>query len=399
MTYPYATLPKNLAAFCALLRHEYGFRTGPRELIDAARAIELTSLTDAATLRHTLRPILSCTVDDSSVFDEVFDRFFLGRAAPHLESRPVPGAELRETSGSTPTRRDRGHSAAQSPQMSAAALAGGDAVSVSAAEDDGDDTDARTLRASYSPLEGEDAAPDLLPPDRAWRDAALALVQRLHGGLSRRWRPAHRGERFDLRRTLRSSLHTGGEIVIPRWRARARRRPKFVILVDGSRSMGGRGTPPLQIAVALASVTADVEAFTFSTELSRITGDVKRAAHGRRQTLDHLHHAWGGGTTIGACLREFLRLFGERLLGRDAVMIIASDGLDVGAPGVLRDAMASLRRRSAGIVWLNPLVESPGYEPAALGMRAALPYVTTFTWIEDAAGLLRVSRTIRVRNR
>ena len=47
---------------------------------------------------------------------------------------------------------------------------------------------------------------------------------RLQRGLSRRWHSAPRGRRFDLRRTLRGSLHTGGEAVVPRWRARVRRR-------------------------------------------------------------------------------------------------------------------------------------------------------------------------------
>jgi hypothetical protein len=186
-------------------------------------------------------------------------------------------------------------------------------------------------------------------------------------------------------------------MVVPRWRARPHRRPKFVVLIDGSRSMGARATPPLQIAMALASVTMHVEAFTFSTEICRITRDVRRAASRRPQRLHPLRHAWGGGTTIGACLGEFLRVFGARLLGREVVLVIASDGLDVGAPATLRDAMATLRRRSAAVIWLNPLVDTPAYEPTALGMRTALPYVTSFTWIENAADLLKMSRTIRVR--
>jgi uncharacterized protein len=400
VTYPYAAFPENLAAFCVVLRHEYGFRSGPRELIDAARALELISLADVPALRHTLRPILSCTADDARVFDDAFDRFFLRRGAPHLESPPLPGAQTREIAGTASRRRGPGHSEQYGWPMPAARARDEDAAAsvVGVADDDEREGAEETLRASYSPLEGEGAAPDLLPPDRAWRDGAAALVERLHAGLSRRWLPAHHGERFDMRRTLRGSLHTGGEMVIPHWRARPHRRPKFVVLVDGSRSMGARATPPLQIAVALASVTMNVEAFTFSTEIGRITRAVRRAASGRPQPLHHLHHAWGGGTTIGACLREFLRLFGERLLGREVVLVIASDGLDVGAPDTLRDVMARLRRLSAGIAWLNPLVETPGYEPTALGMRAALPHVTTFTWIEDAAGLLKLSRTIRLRN-
>ena len=85
------------------------------------------------------------------------------------------------------------------------------------------------------------------------------------------------------------------------------------------------------------------------------------------------------------------------MVGRDTVVMIASDGLDVGAPDMLRDAMRELHRRSAGVVWLNPLLETEGYEPTASGMRAARPYVTTFTSVNDASGLARLSRTVRIR--
>jgi uncharacterized protein with von Willebrand factor type A (vWA) domain len=49
------------------------------------------------------------------------------------------------------------------------------------------------------------------------------------------------------------------------------------------------------------------------------------------------------------------------------------------------------------VVWLNPLLETAGYEPTASGMRAARPYVTTFTSVSDAPGLARLARTVRIR--
>ena len=64
---------------------------------------------------------------------------------------------------------------------------------------------------------------------------------------------------------------------------------------------------------------------------------------------------------------------------------------------MLRDAMQELHRRSAGVVWLNPLLETDGYEPTASGMRVARPYLTTFTSVNDTLGLARLSRTIRIR--
>jgi uncharacterized protein with von Willebrand factor type A (vWA) domain len=233
--------------------------------------------------------------------------------------------------------------------------------------------------------------------DPAWRDAARLFVRRLHLGLSRRWRPASRGRRFDFRRTLRAGLQTGGETLSPRWLRRPRRAPRIVLLVDGSRSMSAYAPTALQMAVALASATMRVEVFTFSTSLQRVTVDVRHAAVGELRRLERLHHAWAGGTTIGACLHDFLRRFGERMVGRDTVVMIASDGLDVGAPDVLRDAMRELHRKSAAVVWLNPLLEIEGYEPTAAGMSAARPYITTFASINDQAGLTRLSRLVRLR--
>jgi hypothetical protein len=251
---------------------------------------------------------------------------------------------------------------------------------------------------SCSPLNADVVdGPELPGVERAWRDAARSFVRRLHLGMSRRWRSASRGRRFDLRRTLRAAVQTGGEALSPRWLRRPRRAPRFVLLVDGSRSMSAHARTALQMAIAMATATKRIEVFTFSTGLERVTDDVRRAAAGEVRRLDHLHDAWGGGTSIGACFHDFLRLFGERMVGRDTVVIIASDGLDVGAPDRLRDAMRELHRRSAGVVWLNPLLETEGYEPTASGMRAARPYVTTFTSINDASGLVHLSRTVRLR--
>ena len=40
--------------------------------------------------------------------------------------------------------------------------------------------------------------------------------------------------------------------------------------------------------------------------------------------------------------------------------------------------MARLKRISHSVIWINPLKVSPGYEPLAQGMSAALPYIDEF---------------------
>ena len=224
-------------------------------------------------------------------------------------------------------------------------------------------------RSSYSPLEAATTdAPGSTPPDDEWPTPRDALVQP----------PAHRlvealaaGTAGDggsiCAARCGSSLQTGGEALTPRWLRRRRRAPRFVVLIDGSRSMSAYARTALQLAVALARA--------YRARRGVHVLDLAAACHRRCA-------AGGGGrdaptsqgwSTRGAAARasagacgEFVRTFGERLLSRDTVVIIASDGLDVGDPGALRETMATLRRRSAG----DRLAESacstrPGYEPTA----------------------------------
>ena len=395
MTYPYRSLPKNLAAFCARLRREHGFLIGPRELQEAARALEITAIADERAVRDALRPVLSASREDLRTFDLVFDEFFFGgrRAAWPADSAARTSNQFGGPAGASRDSRDR--RAASDPAADGPAGPTDQLVAVSAVSAADENADRVMLRASYSPFHADGDIPDLGPVDDAWRDAAATLVRRVRAGSSRRWRPAARGQRFDLRRTLRRSLPAGGDMLIPRWRTRQQRRPRFVVLVDGSRSMAGLTGPALHTALALTAAAPDTETFVFSTALRRVTPELRRAVSGERRRL-HLHRAWGGGTAIGPSLREFVDRFGDRLLGRRSVIVISSDGLDVGEPAVLRDAMAALARRSAAVVWLNPLLDTAGYEPTALGMSTARPFVTALASVNDAAGLVRLSRVIRI---
>jgi len=397
MTYPFASLPENLAAFCAVLRRDHRFRIGPRELMDAAHGLEFADITNERVVRDVLRPILSKTFDDANAFDAAFDRFFRGRddAVPPPEGLGPPETSVDESADAADAAAAKRRAPTSAPKEVDVDSGTVDAGTVREVADADGEARAALLRASYSPLAGEGAPLLLEPPTRAWLEAAGALSARVQTAASRRWRPAVHGPRFDFRRTLRTSLHTGGEPITPRWRAPPRHRSRFVVLIDGSRSMGESARPALRTAVALSAVSRATETFTFSTMLRRITRDTRRAAAGERRTL-HVEQAWGGGTTIGACLDEFLLVFGERLLGPDTVVIIASDGLDVGSPNLLRQAMARLARRAAAIVWINPLLDTAGYEPTAVGMSLARPHITTLASVGDPDALRALARALRV---
>jgi uncharacterized protein with von Willebrand factor type A (vWA) domain len=398
--YPFASLPENLTAFCGVLRHNHGFRIGPRELQDAARALQVAPIGDELAVRDALRPVLSRTVDDSLKFDAAFRAFFYpGPVRDAVVDHAIPGTAA-ERKAPRPDDSSRASVDGVDPGDEEPSTETGSSVDTVIGSDAGRDRRVGLLRSTYSAAESEGQPLILAPVDAAWRRAASVFVSRVETTLSRRWKPAVRGPRFDLRRTLRASLHTGGEAVAPRWQARPRLRPQFVIAIDGSRSMAPYTASAVQAAVAIAgAASGGVEVFVFSTELRPITRDVRRAAAGDRRVLVDLRHAWAGGTGIGPSLRDLVHRHGPHALGRETVVLVASDGLDLGAPEILRQAMSEIHRRSAAIVWLNPLADTPGYEPTALGMRIARPFVSTFGWAGSAEGLTRLAREVRIRVR
>ncbi len=229
--------------------------------------------------------------------------------------------------------------------------------------------------------------------------AALgALMERIpHVVPPRRTRrlQAARSGAPDLRRTLRRSFRTGGEPLERAWRRRRLRPRRLVLLVDVSGSMAEYSRALLVFAHAALRDQPRWEAFCFGTRLTRLTRALaatdldealRRAAE---QVLD-----WDGGTRIGESLKRFLDDFGHAGLARGAVVVICSDGLEVGDPELLAQQMARLSRLAHRIVWLNPLMEDPAYEPLARGMQASLRYLDVFASGHNLASLEAVAGTL-----
>ncbi len=225
--------------------------------------------------------------------------------------------------------------------------------------------------------------------------AALAeLMKRLKLNVpsrrTRRREPARRGSP-DLRRTLRRSFRTGGEPVERAWRTRRRRRRRLVLLLDVSGSMTDYSRPLVLFARAALQADARWEAFCFGTRLTRITkalsaADVKEALRGAAEEVVD----WNGGTRIGDAVGALMRTN----VVRGAVVVICSDGLDVGEPELLCAEMARLSQLAYRVVWLNPLKEDPSYEPLARGMKAALPHVDVFLSGHNLASLEAIGEAL-----
>ncbi|GAC1593998.1 MAG: hypothetical protein NVS3B28_24340 [Candidatus Velthaea sp.] len=250
------------------------------------------------------------------------------------------------------------------------------------------------MRARYSPIASHADPPEFAAGDfAAMLRAANQLIESVRRGRSRRWKATERGGRFDLRRTIRASLQTGGDPIDMRTLGHPPRNPRFVVLVDGSRSMTEHSHAIVQFSRALARRSTRANIFFFSTELRDVTNALRHVPRSGGRLSD-LGEAWGGGTKIGASLSAFVREYGRRLLTDETVVIIFSDGLDVGDVVQLESALATIDRRAAALVWLNPHAAVRGFSPTARGMRAALPFLTLLSAANDAAGFMALARTL-----
>ena len=198
---------------------------------------------------------------------------------------------------------------------------------------------------------------------------------------------------LDLRRMMRGSLASGGELFTPLRRRRRRSLRRFTLLLDVSGSMEGFREFALLFAVATGNVFPRTETYLLSTRLERVTDSIRRGRLDETlRALSRREHGWSGGTTLGECvsgLNASLRGRGGR-----STVIVFSDGLDRGEPEKLADELSRLRRHEERIVWLNPLSGSPDYEPAAGGMRAALPHIDLFAPANNLENLERCLRHV-----
>jgi len=382
-----ADLGERVVALVAHLREAHGFRVGPGEAAAALEALGAVNLGQRREVRDALRAVLTARREEAPAFDAAFDAFFRLRGGPPPPRLPpllpqtevplpppppVPAApgqpgEERPAPAQAPDPRDEETQAPSPTRPNPDREADGEP-----------DTPAALLTARQSPQAGAggraqtegDDLPELLR-------AASALVRAVKLGRARRLVPQPRGPRLDARRTLRAAARTAGDPARLRWLGRPRRAPRFVLVLDGSRSMGGSAELLLRFAHALHLRSRRVEVYAFSTGLTRLTPHLRRAVPGAPLALPDLGEAWGGGTRIGENLLRLAREERGRMT-RDTVLLILSDGLETGDPDTLTRALRDLRTRVGLTVWLSPLAALPGYQPVQRAVAAALPLLDAF---------------------
>jgi uncharacterized protein len=359
-------LPALAGAFSRRLR-EAGVPITAERAARFAHALTLVRPVSRRQLYWTARAVLVSDSAQVQAFNAVFSAVFGGRrpSEPDPEDVGPAGAPAAEPSTAPQSRGQTG--------VGAEGIAS--APSGSEREEDLREV-ALPVAASDEERLGEKRFDALEPGELAQLYGLMArLVVATPRRRTRRSERDRRGERMDMRRTLRGSMRTAGDpIRLARRRRRVARR-RMVMLCDISGSMEPYARAYLQFLTSAAGSGPNAEAFVFATRLTRLTRALRSRSPERAiQRAAAAAPDWSSGTRIGDALKTFNDRHGRRGMARGAVIVILSDGWERGEPALVAREMERLSRLAYRIVWVNPRVGASGFSPRAGGMAAALPY-------------------------
>lgn len=362
-----------ITGFCRFVRTE-GLLAGIKETLDALEVARFIGIEDRELLKTGLRAVLCSSKEEWDRFDDLFWLFWR-EVDRHSEQQPAMKNEQNK----------------EQPQSSAVSLLGmGKSPKEVEVEDGGrfvlggSKTD-RLKKTDFSQVSQDDLA-DM-------EKIAAQLLKRMSLRVSRRLKIMTAGKQIDLRRTIRRNIHRGGELIDLSFKNRKRQQSRLVIVLDISGSMNPYSLFLLRFAYALQKHFRRVNTFLFSTRLSDITTLLRtRDLRYALQALAQEPAGWSGGTQIGESLHEFNFLHARRLLTRDTIFIILSDGWDTGEPEALAAELAAIKTRVRKLIWLNPLLGMQDYQPVTRGMSAALPHIDVFAPAHNLESLLKLER-------
>ncbi len=385
-------LVENIVHFARALR-KAGIRIGPAQVQAATEAVALAGFTRREDFRHMLRATLVHRAEHLEVFDQIFALFWRDpefiEQMIHMMS-PVMRKEQEKKPKKAAARRAAEAFAEAAPPRTTE-------------EREEIELDARISWSASERLRAMDFEQMSNAELAEARAAIRALELPVKPVRTRRSTPSPRGRRVDPRATLRRALRRGGEVERLQMRHRRTRPPDLVALCDISGSMSVYSRLLMQFLHAMTwSQGASrhgwgrVSAFTFGTRLTNVSRalalrdpDLALAAAGRDA------RDWEGGTRIGEALRRFNLDWSRRVLGRGAVVLLISDGLERGETDLLAAEAERLRLSCRQLIWLNPLLRYDGFEPRAAGIRAILPHVDSLHACHSLDSLEALSQALR----
>ncbi len=357
----------NVIGFARALRVA-GLPIGPGAVIDALKAMRLIDIGNRQDLFTTLESIFVKRHEHALVFAQAFDLFFRREQGNihMLDSVPLP----REAQKPPPPASRRVQEAfAQSRSI------------------DAPDVEEKNVQLSVSDREvlqtkdfAQMSAAEIADVARAISKMKLPQAELR----TRRFAPDARGQKLDLRRTLRGSLRTGGEIVNFHRLGRIDKPAPIVALLDISGSMTDYTRLFLQFLHAITDARKRVSVFLFGTRLTNVTRSLRaRDPDEALAACSSSVEDWAGGTRIATSLHIFNNLWGRRVLGQGAIVLMISDGLEREADSRLEFEMDRLHRSCRRLIWLNPLLRFDGFEAKAQGIKMMLPHVDEFRAVHN----------------
>src|SRR3954447_7201917 len=367
-------LPDLSASFSQRL-HEAGVPVTPGMSEQFARALKLTKPVSRRRLYCVARAIFVTGFQQVGTFNRIFAEVFGkgARANPDLDVELEPAPPADELDSEAPEQEIKTQEG----------VSEGSGLNAGEGDGEGDEDDEE---GEEVPVALDTASDEEVFTTRNFSSlnaAELAALYRLMVRLqlatpirrTRRKKRGRRGEHMDMRRTLRRSMHTGGD---PIELARKRRREhprRLVMLCDISGSMEPYARAYLQFLHAARATGPYSEAFVFATRLTRLTRQL--AGRNPQRAIRRATEAapdWSSGTRIGDALKTFNDCYGRRGMARGSVIVILSDGWERGDPTLVGREMQRLARLAYRIVWVNPRIVAKDFAPRAGGLVAALPY-------------------------
>ena len=371
-----STMLGRVVAFTRSL-HAAGVEVNSGNLIDLCHSVGHIEMSNRQDFYAAARATLVSRFDDIEMFDRVFDAYW--SVSSQMVEVEVPQQmdendlmdaleEMAETTDTTEEEdAEEGEGETEDPGWSA------------------DEVLMQKDLAAMSDKEIEEA-----------RRVIAEIVNIIANRRSRRRFPDNSGREVDFRRTWRRNALMGRDGVELARRRKRIKKTKLMVLCDVSGSMDCYSRFLIQFIYAIKREIPDVEVGVFSTRMTVISRMLKTKSveESLREVSDQVHD-WAGGTDIGSCIREFNDVFARDMLRSKTVMIIVSDGWDRGDTGLMRQEMERLRRRVHKLMWLNPLLGSPGYQPLCLGMKTALPYLNYFMPAHNLESLVELAKPLR----
>jgi len=212
---------------------------------------------------------------------------------------------------------------------------------------------------------------------------------------SRRLKRSRRPGHIDFPRVMRKGLKSEGLPLPLLFKKKKKRLKRLVVLADVSGSMERYALFVMPFILGMRGIGSRAEVFVFSTSLTLVTHVIRK--HALDKVLEMIAREvpdWSGGTRIGYSLHQLNDAHGQRLLNRRAVVVILSDGWDLGAKNLLKKEMQNLSARVHAVIWLNPLAADPEQSGLSRPMQSILPFVDILLPADSLQSLTRVGRTL-----